>query len=52
MYIPEKKNCLISREPIAYNGQKGREEEEMAKAEKTNVMRLLDSKKIPYTFHY
>lgn len=24
----------------------------MAKAEKTNVMRLLDSKKIPYTVHY
>ncbi len=24
----------------------------MAKAEKTNVMRLLDSKKIPYTIHY
>ena len=24
----------------------------MAKAEKTNVMRLLDSRKIPYTMHY
>ena len=24
----------------------------MAKAEKTNVMRLLDSRKIPYTIHY
>ena len=24
----------------------------MAKAEKTNVMRLLDSKKVPYSMHY
>ena len=36
-------------------GKTGCEEEEMAKAEKTektNVMRLLDSRRIPYSFHY